>query len=128
MRAHARGQAHELAIEQRDRAAVGLELAGDEVEQRRLAGAVGADDEAALARLDGEIDGGGDAQAAEGFLERADGERAHRSPFAATGAGRGRSARTPQRASRTEPGTNPSGMKMTMATKIAPSTKFQRSI
>ncbi len=32
------------------------------------------------------------------------------------------------RHSRTLPGTRPSGMQMTMATKIAPSTKFQRSI
>ena len=54
----------------RDRAAVGRDLAGDQVEQRGLAGAVGADDQPPLARLDDEIDVGGDAQAAERFAER----------------------------------------------------------
>ncbi len=36
------------------------------------------------------------------------------------------SLRHAERASRAAPGTRPSGMKMTMATKIAPSMKFQR--
>src|SRR6185503_8054755 len=41
---------------------------------------------------------------------------------------RGRSAATARRQRRTVPGTNPSGMKTTITTKIAPSTKFQRSM
>ena len=36
--------------------------------------------------------------------------------------------RSPMRHSRTQPGTSPSGMNTTISTKIAPSTKFQRSM
>ena len=58
-------------------------------------------------------------------------EEAHpaRGPGAATVATpRGRIAASAQRPSRAVPGTSPSGTKMTMATKMAPSTKFQRSM
>src|SRR5262249_30847244 len=119
----------QVAAEERDRSGIGPELAGDEVEERRLAGAVRPDDEASLARLDDEVDGVGDAQAAERFGEAAHGEGRPRRPStgrdAAVGLGRKRAAA--HRKSRAEPGTRPSGMKMTMTTKIAPSSMFQRS-
>jgi hypothetical protein len=53
MEAAAARHASDVAIEERDRAGVGRELAGDQVEERGLPGAVGADDEPALAGLDG---------------------------------------------------------------------------
>src|SRR5438105_13403280 len=71
------GNAGDVAVEQRDRPAIGPELAGDQVEERRLAGAVRADDQSPLARLDGEIHRVGDAETAERFVEPADEERAH---------------------------------------------------
>ena len=77
MRAPAARHAGDVAVEQPDRAAVGRELAGDQVEQRGLAGAVRADDQPPLARLDGEVDAAGDAQAAERFAQAVDGERGH---------------------------------------------------
>src|SRR5262249_31771955 len=121
----------DVAVEELDRATVGRELSGDEIEQRRLAGAVGADDEPALARLYRERHSVGHAQAAEGLVELFYGERGHRPPSsrgrrAATP--RGRAAAIAHRPRRAAPGTSPSGMKMTIATKIAPSTKFHRSM
>ena len=53
--------ARDVVAEQLDRAAVGREFAGDQVEQRGLAGAVRADDQPPLARRDVEIDVAGDA-------------------------------------------------------------------
>src|SRR6185437_5773970 len=77
MRAAAARQAGDVFAEEPDAAAIRPELAGDEVEQRRLARAVGADDQAALARRDIEVHIGGDTQAAEGFDQVAQLERAH---------------------------------------------------
>ena len=57
--------------------AVGRQLAGDEIEQRGLAGAVRPDDQPTLTRLDFQIDVGGDAQAAERFAQALDGKRGH---------------------------------------------------
>src|SRR5262249_44455342 len=108
------------------------DLAGDQIEQRRLAGAVRADDQATLAGRDRKIDVGGDAQAAELLAEIADAERSH-----GTRSSLGCGADAPvfacglfriQRKSRTEPGPSPSGMKLMMTTKMTPSTRFQRSI
>src|SRR5664280_1549100 len=113
--------------EQMDRAFVGRDLAGDQIEQRGLAGAVGADDQPAFARLDIEIDIAGDAQAAERFTQAADGERAHGLPSGAGALAGAFILRQASRHSRALPGTRPSGIKMTMATKMAPSRKFQRS-
>src|SRR5206468_1397154 len=48
-----------------DRAGLGGERAGDQVEERRLAGAVGTDESGDGARLDGEIDAVDGAQIAE---------------------------------------------------------------
>src|SRR5262245_64110088 len=141
----AAGHAHELAAEQADGARVGPQFAGDQVEERGLAGAVRADDQPPLAGLDAHVHVAGDAQPAERLPQAAELERAHApSPvplpmalpvplpcgtaaIAAGPARRGHQRRTTQRHSRREPGTSPSGMKTTMATKIAPSTKFQRS-
>src|SRR5436190_1763915 len=99
-------------------------------------GDVPADDEPTLARLDVQVDVGGDAQAAECLAELVDGERTHCVGSAGFGSAlaasttllRRRNARQPCRHSRAVPGTRPSGIRMTMATKIAPSRKFQRSM
>src|SRR5262249_29527933 len=131
MRAAAAGDAGDIAIEQQDRAAVRRELSHDEIEQRGLAGAVRADDQPPLARLDDQIDVGGDAQAPKRLAEPVDDKRGHCiAPGLSAGATLRRpcSERHPIRHSRTVPGTRPSGMKMTMSTKMAPSMKFQRSM
>src|SRR6185437_281288 len=121
------GHARDVLAEQRDRAGVGGQLACNEVKQRGLAGAVRSDDQTALAGLHVEVDAASDAQAAERFRQGIDGERAH--GFASVlPAGVPPSLRRARRHSRAEPGTNPSGIRMTMATKIAPSSMFQRSI
>src|ERR1035437_6409198 len=116
--------------EQMDRAAVGRDLAGDQVEQRGLAGAIGADDQPPLARLDIEIDVAGHLQTAECFAQSCDGERAHGagSVLAGMTPSRGESLRHAVRHSRTEPGTRPSGMKVMISTKMTPSTRFQRTM
>src|SRR5215510_13815088 len=120
----------DVPVEQPDRAGIGCDLAGDQVEQRGLAGPVGADDQAALARLDRQVDIGGDAQSAEVLAEIADGERSHglSSSLGRASVAPERVACHSQRARRTEPGTRPSGMKVIMTTKITPRTRFQRSI
>src|SRR5258706_16339778 len=118
MGAAAARHARDVPAQQVNRAAVRRELPGDEVEQRGLAGAVRADDEPPLARLDVEIDVGGDAQAAERLAELVDGERAHgfgSALPAMTMLRRLRNARQPCRHSRAVPGTRPSGIRMTMA-------------
>ena len=51
---------------------VGVEIAGDQIEKRGLAGAVGADDADGLAARDGEIDGIGGLDGAEGSGEAPD--------------------------------------------------------
>jgi hypothetical protein len=66
----------DVPVEQADRAGVGPKLAGDEVEERGLAGPVGADDEPPLTGLDDQVDVGRDAQAAERLRELSDGQRA----------------------------------------------------
>src|SRR2546425_10216838 len=81
VRAPATRDPRDVTVEESDRAAVRPKLPGDEVEERRLAGPVGADDQTALAGLDGEIHGGGDAQAAERLLKAAHGQRGHRPPW-----------------------------------------------
>src|SRR5262249_9718934 len=125
MRPPAAGNADKLAAEQADGARVGPQFAGDQVEQRGLAGAVWADDQPPLARLDAPLDVASDAQPTERLLQAADLERAHwpsslllprgTAAIAAGPAKSCRDRRTPQRHSRREPGTRPSGMKMTMA-------------
>jgi hypothetical protein len=67
MRPSAARHLGDVLPEQMDRTFVGTDLASDQVEQRGFAGPVGADDQPALARLDIEIDVGGDVQAAERF-------------------------------------------------------------
>src|SRR5215470_7719100 len=121
--------ARNVLSEQRDRSRVGCEFSGDQIEQRGFAGAVRTDDESPLAGLDRKVDALGDAKAAERFRQSGDGQRRH---GGAPGVGlrAGRSTRQRRRAKpqiRTEPGTNPSGMKLMMATKMTPSTRFQRT-
>src|SRR5437879_6023703 len=78
MRAPVARHARDVPAEERDGAGVGRELTGDEVEERRLARAVRPDDQTALARLDGEVDGVRHTEAAERLLELLHGERSHR--------------------------------------------------
>src|SRR5262245_54631511 len=128
----ARG-ARDIAAEERDRPAVGPQLAGDQIEERGLARAVRADDQAPLSRRHREVHRGGDDQTAERLGQALDGERGrggHRPaslPRATAIAGVARRAVT-RRHRRAAPGTSPSGMKTTIATKMAPRTKFHRSI
>src|SRR4029078_11882581 len=112
------------------RAGIGCQLAGDQVEQCRLAGAVRSDDQPALARLDVQVDVGGDVQAAESLGEIPDGEGAHGLASAPPGSVLARRSRLRQamRQRRTLPGTSPSGIRIKMATKIAPSRTIPRSI
>src|SRR6201981_34126 len=112
-----------------NRTGIRRDLAGDQVEQRGLARAVWSDDQAAFALFNIEVDIARDAQSAERFGEPVDDQSAHcRGPAVS-----GKFAlvlalpRQIERVSRTTPGTRPSGMKTTIATKIAPSMKFQRS-
>src|SRR6185437_2702396 len=135
MSAAARWQARQLLVKQRHRAGIGFELAGDEIEQRRLAGAVGTDDQTPLARREFEIEAAGDTQAAEGFFEFMDRQRGHGAGFSSVdrtvaGAVADFLPRPlmNSRKSCPVPGTRPSGMNMTMATKIAPNIMFQRVI
>src|SRR5262245_22826183 len=118
MRAPARGDARDVLAEQRHRAAVGRNLAGDLVEERGLAGAVGADDQAALAGRDHKVDAVRDTQPSERLVEAGDGKRGHeiRSSVRCATAPGTRARVQPQaaRARRTEPGTRPSGMKLMM--------------
>src|SRR2546422_9851635 len=58
MRAPMTRHAGDVAIEQTDRPAVGRKLPGNEVEQGRLAGAVGTDDQPAFPGLDAQVDVG----------------------------------------------------------------------
>jgi hypothetical protein len=76
VKASAAGHSRDVLVEQGDRAAVGGQLAGDQVEERGLAGAVGADDEPALAGLDEQVDVGRDTQPAERLRQLADRQRA----------------------------------------------------
>ncbi len=136
MAALAARRAGDVAAEQRHRAGVGRDLAGDEIEQGGLAGAVRSDDQTAFAGGDVKTDIGGDAQAAERLAQIADGKRGRGHGFGPVAD----AAVLPavlfcrfaachaERVSRTAPGTSPSGMNTTMATKMAPSMKFQRVI
>src|SRR5262249_30022170 len=85
-----------------------------------------------LAGLDIEIDTAGDLQATKRFAQAGDCQRSHglaSAPpvIAPVAALRPRFAQA-RRHKRAVPGTSPSGIRMTMATKIAPSRKFQRPI
>src|SRR3989441_12741093 len=86
---------------------IARQVAGDQVEERGLAGAVRADDQAPLARrhLQGDVADG--RQAAERLPQVLEAKRSH---------------------SLFTPGTTPSGMNTTMRTKTRPSSVFQRSM
>src|SRR5207249_9475101 len=100
-------KARDLLDEVHDAARVAREIAGEEFEERGLAGAVRADDQAPLARRDLEryiVDGG---KPAERPLQALDAKRRH---ILLT------------------PGTTPSGINTTMNTNTKPSSMFQRSM
>ena len=87
---------------------------------------------AALARLDRKAYRCGDAQPAKRLFEVVEHQGTHaplcwRAPRLGS-LSRGENRPPAQRQRRTEPGTNPSGMKMTITTKMAPRTRFQRAI
>ena len=122
-----RRQAQQFLAEQPHGAAVRIEIAGHEIEQRRLAGPIRADDEAAFARhhLDRYILGG--RQAAEALaqsrhLQGGAHERASAASFFS-----GARAALRRRHNCWKPGTKPCGMKITTTMKIAPSSEFHRS-
>src|SRR5689334_10169365 len=102
----------------------------NQVEKRGLSGAIGSDDQPALARFYIEVDAVRDAQAAERFAQSGNSQRAHGFAPAPLGTLPVSLWRLRQiiRHKRALPGTSPSGIKMTIATKIAPSRKFQRSM
>jgi hypothetical protein len=117
VRALVRQQARRLLPEHPDRAGVGGEIAGDLVEERRLAGAVPPDDQAAFARQDAQRDVVRRRQPAEGLAEVVDLER-------------GRHALAPRKRAhaRRTPGTRPSGMNRMITRNTNPSSMFQRSM
>ena len=100
--------------EQTDRTGIGCQIVGDQVEKRRLAGAVGADDQPALALRNFERDAVYRRQAAEYLAQAADLQRS-------------RHVLRSRADQRRIPGTTPSGMKITITTNTAPSSMFQRS-
>src|SRR5690349_4101570 len=74
-------ETRELATEGDDRAGIGAVIAGNEMEARRLAGAVGADERHGLALGDRKAQILHRAQAAEALAQIADDERlSHRAP------------------------------------------------
>src|SRR6516164_1003977 len=112
-----------------NRTGIRRELASNQVEQRSLARAVWPVDQAALALFDIEVHVASDAQSAERFSEPVDDQSAHCRGPAVIGKFDLVLAlsRQIERVSRATPGTRPSGINTTIATKIAPSMKFQRS-
>ena len=127
MRALAGWHSRNIAVEQSNRPGIGREFPGDQIEQRGLTCAVWADDQATFALLDVEIHIAGHAQPAEGFGEPVYDQSAHCRGPAVIGKLALLLPRQSERVSRTAPGTRPSGMNTTIATKMAPSMKFQRS-
>src|SRR5215472_11881222 len=113
----------DVLAEQLDQSGIGSQLSGNKVEQRCLARPVGANDQPALSGRDVQIDIGRHVQTAERLAKSLDGEGAHGFASAppATTVSLCLRLRHARRHRRTLPGTSPSGMRMTMATKIAPS-------
>src|SRR5258708_4096183 len=97
----------DLFAEQLDRPGVAREIAGEEIGERGLAGAVRPDDQPPFPGLNTQGNVGDRRQAAEGLLQVLDTKRFH-NLFV--------------------PGTTPSGMNTTMNTKTKPSSMFQRSM
>src|SRR4051794_21868072 len=73
----ARRPAGDVGVLDQNPAGAGLELAADLVDQAGLAGAVGSDDDVALARLDREVDVVGDDEASERAAEMIGAQHAH---------------------------------------------------
>jgi hypothetical protein len=107
-----RGQPGERSAVEHDAARARRQVAGDEVEDRRLAGAVGPDERAALARRHLERHAVDGAERAEIAGEALDGQQAH--------------ARSPMRP-RSAP-TIPPGAKSTNTMKVRPRMSIHRSV
>src|SRR5262249_30198287 len=120
----------DVLTEELDRSGIWRDLSSDQVEQRCFARAIRADDQPSLAGFDVEIDVGRDVKATKRFAKAGDSERAHDLASALPGIALelGSRLRHARRQKRMVPGTRPSGIRITMATKMAPSRKFQRSI
>src|SRR4051812_1118119 len=119
MRALEGCEPRDIRAEQSDLSGIGTQLAGDLVEQRGLAGAVGADDQMPLARADRHRDVLRHRQPAERLVQMDDLQRV------ATSCHRG-----PPRhltASRYKAGMMPVGITSTMNRNTSPSSMFQRS-
>src|SRR5450432_3904743 len=126
--------------EQPDRASIRYKVARDQVEERRLAGAIGADDKSALARHHLQRDAVHGRQAPEDLPEAADLQRGdcmipprlRLTPLRCPPGGGTRALRRLSGAhsfrhrahQRRNPGTTPSGMKITIRTKTEPSSMF----
>src|SRR5262249_14168254 len=112
-------------------AGMGGGVAGDGVERRGLAGAVGSDDQPPLARHDAERDVFRRRQAAEALAQMRDLERGRRhcagSEAAPPAALRALKRFCNRRHACVQPGTRPYGMNMITTTKMTPSSVFQRS-
>ena len=120
VRAAVRCEARDVLAKEPNGAGVALQIAGNEIEQGCLAGAVWPDDQAPLARQHLERDIVDRRQPAECLLQPRDGEGCRHRAFPRAAFTRAMSRRTP--------GTTPSGMKMTMTTNTKPSSMFQRSM
>src|SRR5262249_46351892 len=130
VRAAAARNARDILTEEVHRSRIRGQFACDQVEKRGLAGAVRPDDQTAFARFDTEVDAVRDAQAAERLAQGRDSQRVHGFASAPLDTLTVPLWRLRQiiRNKRALPGTSPSGIKITMATKMAPSRKFQRSM
>src|SRR5206468_7985038 len=109
-----RGQPRDGPAVEDDAPSAGRELAGDHVEEGGLARPVGADDGAALARLEGERHAGQRGERTEGSGDAVNGEE---------GEGHERTPTRPRRAP-----TMPPGAKRTKSTKVSPRMSIHRSV
>src|SRR5499433_3155703 len=104
----------DLVCSEKDLSFVGLDHAGDQIDQRGLAGAVRPDQRVALARWEIELDVARDDERAEALVQAARRQR------------RGAHARLrPERTSRAAPPRMPFGRKITTATNSVPIQKYQ---
>ncbi len=110
-------QRRDLLPFEKDRAAIGLQHAGDEIDQRGLAGAVGADQRVARALGQIELHLLHDRERAEPLVEAADRQRRRR--------GCRTHLRPPVGMRRANPPRMPLGRNMTTATRSAPIQKYQ---
>src|SRR6185369_2788097 len=124
-----RGGVRDGFAQQRDAARVGGQVARDQVEQRGLAGAVGADQQVPLALLDPQVDRARDLQPAEGLAQIGDfDDGAHVVFSSGPDFSMGRAVRRRGRRRRASPATMPPGMNITMMMNTKPSSMIHRSM